>query len=195
MKLLAQQRLASAEGNETVEGDGTAEGGDAMRKSLSDLREVLRYMKREREVLEAKLTLSTAASQRLEGTVADLSRQLDEVKSELAVSRKDASSSPTAPPRSEEEFSNIMVGVTQLNVVRESNAHLRNENEELLKKMSSITVELQAAKSASVPLEQKIGTLEKSVSQLQAENGILSADASYWKERIHQLVSRYNEIG
>lgn len=37
--------------------------------------------------------------------------------------------------RSDEEFARLLSEVGQLNLVRESNAHLRNDNEELYKKL------------------------------------------------------------
>ena len=42
--------------------------------------------------------------------------------------------------------------MTQLNLVRESNAHLRNENEELSRRISTVRDELKAVKDASAPL-------------------------------------------
>jgi regulator of replication initiation timing len=47
-----------------------------------------------------------------------------------------------------------MAEVTQLNLVRESNAHLRRENEELSKRLSTVGVELRALKDSVAPLEE-----------------------------------------
>lgn len=60
-----------------------------------------------------------------------LSKQLDEAKANL---KRELEGRQSAV-RSEEEFSRLLSEVGQLNLVRESNAHLRADNEELYKKL------------------------------------------------------------
>jgi regulator of replication initiation timing len=54
-----------------------------LRKSTSEMREVLRYMKREKDMLQAKLSVSESENTRLSGELQSLRRALDEVKVEL----------------------------------------------------------------------------------------------------------------
>lgn len=65
--------------------------------------------------------------------MARLSRQLDETRQSLKRELDAKQSSSVA--RSEEEFSRLLGEVGQLNLVRESNAHLRADNDELYKKL------------------------------------------------------------
>lgn len=60
------------------------------------------------------------------------------------------------PIQHPEEFNKLMVEVNQLNIVRESNSHLRSENEELSKKLQIVTNQLHIAQDAGIPLEEAV---------------------------------------
>jgi nucleoprotein TPR len=160
-----------------------------LRKTSVELREVVRYMKRERDLLEAKLSVSEGLSARQSAVLAAAQRALDEARAEL----KRELDKRTAT-RSEEEFSRLMSEVTQLNLVRESNAHLRHENEELARRLKSASDDLRKALDAAAPLEESVRKMKAEIAALQASNEQLLKDSSYWKDRLHQLVSRYNDV-
>jgi nucleoprotein TPR len=197
---LQNSRAAAALGESAVsEGAGgsaaPAEGESeltSLRSSLSELREVIRYMKRERDLLEARVAVADTENARHVGTIAALQRSLDETRSELK--KELDTKSKGSGSRSEEEFLRLMAEVTQINIVRESNAHMRRENEELSKKVTSLSTELASAKNSIAPLNEQLRKLEASVASLSAERDSLANDAKYWKERMHTLVSRYNDV-
>lgn len=87
-----------------------------------------------------------------------------------------------------------MAEVTQLNLVRESNAHLRRENEELSKRLSVTGVELKSSKDSVAPLEESVRKVRADKEGLEAVNAQLLIDINYWRDRLHSLVSRYHDV-
>mmetsp|Transcript_24386 Transcript_24386/g.35802 ORF Transcript_24386/g.35802 Transcript_24386/m.35802 type:complete len:2045 (-) Transcript_24386:88-6222(-) len=161
-----------------------------LRQAAAELREVVRYMKRERDMLEARLSLTETEKNRRIAECSATQKALDEARSEL----KKEIESRSQNARSEEEFTRLMNEITQLNVVRESNSHLRAENNDLKTEKASMQAQLEATKSEIAPLKENIVRLEATVHTLEAEKVALTTDATYWKDRLHQLVSRYNDV-
>ncbi len=171
---------------------GTDQELAELRSSLSEMREVIRYMKREKDILDARHAVLETENARHMGNVSALQRALDEARVEL---RKELEAkSKGLGTRTEDEFHRLMAEVTQLNIVRESNAHLRGENEELARKMAKLTDELRVARESVTPLTDKIRHHESTIASLTTERNALSSDATYWKDRLHQLLSRYNDV-
>ena len=105
-----------------------------------------------------------------------------------------ASVTSTGIVYNEEEYRKLLSDVTQLNILRESNAHLRYENEELLKKYNFLKIDFDKKSSELQPLETKIRNLESDIEVLNQTNQSLTKDISYWRDRLHTLVSRYNDV-
>ena len=179
---------ASATATAAAAGDASEEVVE-LRQQCTELREVVRYMKREKDLLEAKLAVAEGEAARLGTSLAATQRALDEARAEL---KRELDKRVSV--RGEEEFTRLMTEVTQLNLVRESNAHLRHENEELAKRLASTGAELKKVKDASAPLEETARKLRAEKEALEQANAQLVTDTNYWKDRLHQLVSRYNDV-
>jgi nucleoprotein TPR len=161
-----------------------------MRQASAELRDVVRYMKRERDMLEAKLSLTETEKNRYIAESTSTQKALDEARAELK--REIESRSQNA--RSEDEFGKLMQEITQLNVVRESNAHLRSENVQLKSGKEELQRSLASAREQLKPLGEKVIRLEATLQSMETEKAALVSDAAYWKDRLHQLVSRYNDV-
>jgi nucleoprotein TPR len=160
-----------------------------LRKSNLEIREVLRYLKKEKDMLAAKLAVVETENNRHLGELHVVNRALDEARAELKreLDRR-------VVVRSEEEFSRLLSEVTQLNLVRESNAHLRGENEELSRRVVTLTDELRVQKTAKVPLEEALRKSQADKESMELINDQLNNDVGYWRDRLQKLVSRYNDV-
>jgi FtsZ-binding cell division protein ZapB len=78
-----------------------------------------------------------------------------------------------------------------LNLVRESNAHLRSENEELAKKVFNLTKERDDLMLSLEPLRMEIRSLKSIKEGLESNNQTLTNDCNYWRDRLHQLGDHY----
>ena len=141
-------------------------------------------MKREKDLLEAKLSVAEAESSRLSTSLSSTQKSLDEARSEL---KRELEKHVTV--RSEEEFTRLMAEVTQLNLVRESNAHLRHENEELSKRLTTTNNDLKKSKDDAAPLEETVRKLRADKEALEAANTQLLTDTNYWKVGSHPILS------
>jgi predicted nuclease with TOPRIM domain len=67
--------------------------------------------------------------------------------------------------------------------VRESNAHLRRENEELSKRVAAGAEQLKALKDEIAPQEEMGRKLKADKEALEGINTQLQQDANYWRDR------------
>jgi FtsZ-binding cell division protein ZapB len=70
-----------------------------------------------------------------------------------------------------------------MNLVRESNAHLRRENEELTSRLGALDKQLKQLKDAAAPFEEEARTVKADKEALEAANVQLLTDAHYWRDR------------
>lgn len=158
-------------------------------KSSTEMREVLRYMKREKEMLQARLNIAETENNRYVNQLQSLTKSLDEVRQELKQQLQ-----TQASVYNQEEYQRLLRDVNQLNIIRESNSHLRHENEELLRKILSLQETISKEQDKINPLEEKVRSLTAEKESLELVNDQLNNDVGYWRNRLHSLVSRYNEV-
>jgi nucleoprotein TPR len=175
--------------NNASSGSFTSDEVSGLHTAAAELREVIRYMKREQDVLEAKLSIADSENSRLKISLGGLQRALDEAKVELS-----RELDKRVVSRGEDEFARLLAEVNQLNVVRESNSHLRSENEELGRKAVRLSKELMEIKDKEAPLLEQVRVLSLEKMALENERTALMTDVGYWRDRLHQLVTRYNEV-
>ncbi|CAK7895488.1 hypothetical protein CAAN1_10S00364 [[Candida] anglica] len=142
-------------------------------------REVISYLRHEKDAAEAKLSAHLQEQSRLEQRLAATTLELESAKSDL----RKALASTTSLGDINGEHEKLMEQLQQLNILRESNTTLRSENAENIKRVQKLTVELQVA--------------QKQVPQLQEQLSNLSTDIAI-KEQAVQLaneeVERYKTI-
>jgi FtsZ-binding cell division protein ZapB len=78
-----------------------------------------------------------------------------------------------------------------MNLVRESNAHLRRENEELTSRLSTLDKQLKQLKDAAAPFEEEARTVKADKEALEAANVQLLTDAHYWRDRCVPCVAEH----
>ena len=198
MAIEGETGLGTASANTVLDGSGSGASVSAgefdeiteLRKSASEMREVLRFMKREKEMLQARLNIAESENNRYVNQLQSLSKSLDEARTEL----KKELESRQLSVSNQQEYQKLLQEVNQLNLLRESNQHLRGENEELSKKLTVVTASLDEERKKFSPLEDTIRKLQGEKDGLEMVNDQLSNDVGYWKNRLHTLVSRYNDV-
>lgn len=172
-----------------------------LRKNLSEMRELLRYLKRDKEMLLTRLNVVESENHRYSNQIQSYTKTIDELRQELKqeIEKKTLSgsiigSSSSVTFRTEEEFQILMTEIQQLNILRESNLHLRKENEEIQRKLKQLGHDFEEEQKKLAPLQEKIRNLSNDKEALELANDQLTNDIAYWKNRLHALVSRYNDI-
>lgn len=162
---------------------------EELKRGSAELREVLYFIKRERDTLDAKLIVAETDSARHQATLSATQKALEETRAMLK-----RESEKLAPMRDENQFEQLLVQVSKLNQMTEMNTHLRKENADLNGQIGVLQKELSKRVSANVPLEGLNGTLTAEKKALEAANAQLVADADQWKERLQHLLSRYKDV-
>lgn len=113
-----------------------------LRKANVEMRDVIRYMKREHELLEGKFSISEQEVERHQVMLSAAYRQLDEVRGLLKQSA-DANSTNIQIATLTAEVNQLKVDIRQIPILQESNMHLRSENEDLMQKLLTSEQKLQ----------------------------------------------------
>ena len=199
--LLHEQLTSLSEKVEKFQSDRTSElvvekECSAVDKQLTDMRELLQFKQSECVMLLADLASSKRTAER-ERTAAEMTKKsLEEARSEIKVLRdgsKEGSSAPVDKGTSELR-NQLNTANDQLVLVRESNTMLREETQRLTKKLSDVEAECKELKTAASPNNEKLSNLEVEKAALVAEKDSLSREVDAWKNRVHSLVSKFNQV-
>jgi len=167
----------------------------SLRKTVSELREMVRYLKSDREMFEAQLESARRTAERERAATAVTKRSLDEARVELKLlqshGENDASEGDNTSSASHE---GLKKAEEQLMLLRESNILLREEFERKSSKLTSVEKELVEAKKAVIPVEAKSRELEVDKAALEAEKASLVREVNAWKNRVQSLVTKFNQI-
>lgn len=181
------ERLESASGGD----DSTGEGDD-LRKTISDLREVVKFMRSERELVEAQLDAARRTAEREKAASTATKRSLDEARAELKILHETKSiDDSTTAIATKEKLKNAEA---QLNLLQDSNKLLREESVKLQDTIATVVAKLAVEQRSVAPLEQKQKELSVEKAALVAEKESLQREVDAWKNRVQSLVSKFNQI-
>lgn len=171
-------------------------------ESIVELRQVISYIRREKESVEAKLSVLADEKQQLEARFNSAISELNIVKTELGNSKTTINIDD-----SNKQHDKILEQLEQINILRESNTTLRNENENYARQLQRIQVQVKANDSKANPLSEQIKKLnelieekEQSIKLLKEENDRLSTAAQNLggsnedSEKLQALQTRFNNL-
>ena len=185
--LHSQIKTLSGAAEKLGEGGGGGGGGEGD----SELRQLVAYMKSENEMVESKIQVLKHELDCERASCSVSKRSLDEARGELKRREEESGSASSA---SSEEHQKLMDQVNQLNLLRESNAMLREEAEKVKSKLSKVSEQLSATSRAQEPLQLKIKQLEELNVSFSADKESLGKEATNWKNRVKALTSKYDAV-
>ncbi|TFY79631.1 hypothetical protein EWM64_g4383 [Hericium alpestre] len=157
---------------------------------LSELRAVIGYLRREKEILQMQLDLSKTENGRLRTQIGRLTQDLEQTKTALSEERERA----VAAAATDAQHADLVEKINQLTILRESNATLRVDSEahakrarELDTKVKALTVELEPLREEARVAKAELEARNRDVERLQEES-------SRWQARNTQLLSKYDRI-
>eukprot|EP01080_Neovahlkampfia_damariscottae_P009048 gene9048-1145_t len=159
-------------------------------KNVQELHEAIRMIRKEKELISSKLIIEQEENHSIQQKLEQSLRNIEYLKSEIERVKKESMNIEKIKEKEEE----IIKLTNQMNLYKESNITLRNENEENLKKIKLLQEELKKSKDILKPLEEEISNLknEKELSCLNISR--LEDDMKMWKDRVHQLYQKYNQV-
>uniref|UniRef100_UPI00398E7D17 translocated promoter region b, nuclear basket protein isoform X4 n=1 Tax=Pristiophorus japonicus TaxID=55135 RepID=UPI00398E7D17 len=158
-------------------------------KSQEQLLEILRFVRREREIAETRFEVAQVESLRYRQRVENLERELKEVQDSLHSEREKVQVTAKTLAQHDE----LMKKTETMNVLIETNKMLRDEKERLEQELQQSRAKIRKLESDILPLQESNTELSEKSGMLQAEKKLLDEDLKRWKTRAQQLISQQKE--
>lgn len=196
------EKIASLSGEEESAVEVAQDGADTInsdRKNLSEMREIIRFMRSERDMLQAQVDSARRTAERERANAALTQRSLEEARAEMQVLQSsqgalgDNTNAAAATSDTDNE-GKLKAMDDQLNLLRESNKLLRDESINIGKTLESANAALVEVRKSAEPAEQQNRQLQVDKAALAAEKDSLIRETDAWKKRVKGLVSKFNQI-
>ncbi|WEW60669.1 Protein mlp1 [Emydomyces testavorans] len=167
-------------------GEGAAEPGT----DLEGLQEVIKFLRREKEIVDVQYHLSTQESKRLR-------QQLDYTQTQLEDTRLKLEQQRRAEAESERHALNhnkLIETLNELNLFRESSVTLRNQIKQL-----EVSVEEKSKRADDLhqeiePLQMRVRELENNLETKDGEMKLLQEDRDRWQQRTQNILQKYDRV-
>ena len=156
----------------------------------SGLSEVVRYLRREKDILQLQVDSAQQESKRLKGQLEVLNRTLDDAKLQL---REEREQSKHAEETSR-QHGELLQKINELNILRESNSTLREETRSQLTSIERLEARIKELERRVEPLVSENKRLEAAYESSTHEVKLAQEDSSRWRTRTQQLLEKYDRI-
>jgi nucleoprotein TPR len=153
------------------------------------LRELNNYLRREKEILEVQYDIKLQEAKRLQQQLEYSQSQLDEARLKLEQERRAHADSS----RSSLTHKELMDKLNELNLIRESNVTLRNENQRIQAQLEQKTQKIGELEARIQPLEARISELELDKTFKEQEIKQLQDARDGLQKRIESILSKYGQ--
>ncbi|QRW15125.1 Nucleoprotein TPR [Ceratobasidium sp. AG-Ba] len=146
---------------------------------LQQLREVIAFVRKEKEIVDLQLHLAQVDNARIKSELERLNVSLDETRATLLKERAQAAEASV----SSTQHAELVDKINQLNILRESNATLRSESEANRKRAERFQSQLLRLKTEQEPLKLELATVKAELEERQRQNEQFQSDIEQLKER------------
>ncbi|KAF7594327.1 hypothetical protein BBP40_009562 [Aspergillus hancockii] len=158
--------------------------------NLEGLQEVIKFLRREKEIVDVQYHLSTQEGKRLRQQLEYTQSQLDEARLKLEQQRRAAvDSEHTALSHNK-----LMETLNELNLFRESSVTLRSQVKQAETALAEKSTRVDQLVQQMEPLETRIRELENVVETKDGEMKLLQADRDRWQQRTQNILQKYDRV-
>ncbi|XP_050994093.1 translocated promoter region b, nuclear basket protein isoform X3 [Labeo rohita] len=158
-------------------------------KSQEQLLEILRFVRREKEIAESRFEVVQGESLRHRLRVEHLERELKDVQESLNAERERMQVTAKTLTQHDE----LMKKTETMSVLMETNKMLREEKEKLEQELKDTQAKVRKLESDILPMQESNAELSEKSGMLQAEKKLLEEDIKRWKARTQHLVSQQKD--
>ncbi|XP_041791081.1 translocated promoter region b, nuclear basket protein [Chelmon rostratus] len=158
-------------------------------KSQDQVLEILRFVRREKEIAESRLEVAQGESLRYRLRVEHLERELKEVQDSLSATKERMQVTAKTLAQHDE----LMKKTETMSILMETNKMLREEKDKMEQGLQQSQAKVQKLESDIMPLQQANSELSEKSGMLQAEKKILEEEIKRWKARTQHLVSQQKD--
>ncbi|XP_066478881.1 nucleoprotein TPR isoform X2 [Tiliqua scincoides] len=158
-------------------------------KSQEQMVEIIRFIRREKEIAETRFEVAQVESLRYRQRVEHLERELQELQESLNAEREKVQVTAKTIAQHEE----LMKKTETMNVLIETNKMLREEKERLEQELQQMQAKVRKLEADILPLQESNAELSEKSGMLQAEKKLLEEDVKRWKARTQHLLSQQKD--
>uniref|UniRef100_A0A4W5RWH9 Nucleoprotein TPR n=1 Tax=Hucho hucho TaxID=62062 RepID=A0A4W5RWH9_9TELE len=158
-------------------------------KSQEQILEILRFVRREKEIAETQFEVAEVETLRYKQQVEHQDRELKELQESLNAEREKLQLTAKTMAQHDEK----MKRMENLNVLVETNKMLKEERERLEQELHQTQAKVRKLEVDITPLQDSNSELSEKNGMLQAEKKLLEEDSKRWKARTQQLVSQQKD--
>ncbi|XP_076580410.1 translocated promoter region b, nuclear basket protein [Chaetodon auriga] len=158
-------------------------------KSQDQVLEILRFVRREKEIAESRFEVAQGESLRYRLRVEHLERELKEAQDSLSATKERMQVTAKTLAQHDE----LMKKTETMSILMETNKMLREEKDKMEQALQQSQAKIQKLESDIMPLQQANSELSEKSGMLQAEKKILEEEIKRWKARTQHLVSQQKD--
>ncbi|KAM4548847.1 translocated promoter region b, nuclear basket protein isoform 3-T3 [Odontesthes bonariensis] len=158
-------------------------------KSQDQLLEILRFVRREKEISESRFEVAHGESLRYRLRAEHLEQELKEVQDSLSAARERMQ----VTARTLAQHDELMKKTETMSILMETNKMLREERDKMEQELQQTQAKVQKLESDIMPLQQANSELSEKSGMLQAEKMMLEEEIRRWKTRTQHLVSQQKD--
>lgn len=181
LSVLRSSRVVSAGRGEERAGTPSGDG---------NMQEVVKYLRREKEIVDVQYELTMQESKRLQQQLDYANAQLEETRQKLADERRQSSEKMA----SEGSTQRLAQTINELNLFRESSTTLRNEARQAREKLEERSKEIERLVAELEPMKGRVSELEGELEGKEGEIKLLQDDRDHWRERTQNIISKYDRV-
>ncbi|THH00176.1 hypothetical protein EW026_g2304 [Hermanssonia centrifuga] len=183
-------RIRQAADSSATPAAGDVDSTEDVDTKLSELRSVVTYLRKEKEIVDLQLELSKQENARLRTQMEHLNQSLEEARKTLSEERERA----VEAAASDAQHAELVERINQLTILRESNATLRADCETQAKRARILDAKLQQLSSELEPTKEQLRMAQAELETRNEQVRRLEEDSHKWQERNAQLLSKYDRI-
>lgn len=157
---------------------------------LESLQEVIKYLRREKEIVDVQFELSAQEAKRLKQQLDYTQSQLDDTRLKLNQQRRVEADSE----RSALDHNKLMETINDLNTHRESNVTLRAEGRQAQLALATKTKEAEELQVFMGPLHAEVRELKSERENQEGEIKLLKENCDRWQQRAQNVLQKYDRI-
>ncbi|KAK4695509.1 nucleoprotein TPR, partial [Lecanoromycetidae sp. Uapishka_2] len=165
-------------------------GEDVSGSSLDNLQEVIKYLRREKEIVDVQLELSSQEGKRLKQQLDYTQSQLDDTRLRLDQQRRLEADSE----RSNLDHNRLMETINELNTFRESSVTLRAESRQAQASLATRIKEVEELTARIEPLKAEIVELKNERETQEGEMKLLKENSDRWQQRAQNILQKYDRV-
>uniref|UniRef100_A0A671VD53 Translocated promoter region, nuclear basket protein n=1 Tax=Sparus aurata TaxID=8175 RepID=A0A671VD53_SPAAU len=158
-------------------------------KTTEQILEILRFVRREKEIAVARCEASEEEALRHKQRVEHQDRELKELQEALNTEREKMQATSKTLSQQEEQLKKIET----IGALQESNRMLKMDRDKLEQELQQAQAKVTKLQSDISPLHQSLSVLSEKNGSLQADKRILEEDLKRWKAKTQQLISQQKD--